>query len=104
VALVLAEAHRRLPPGGWLVRHPVGWPQSERDDAAERIREAGGEAELSADSSIDAGLIVVGRGAVLDMSLGGLLGDRARIEARILALAKGHERAQPRAGLRDGAR
>jgi hypothetical protein len=46
------------------------------------------ELKLSLDEGLSAGLVVTAEQAVLDMSLEGMLRDRAWIEARLLALAK----------------
>lgn len=91
VETTLEQALARLPGRGWTIRHAGGWPQAERDAALARLARADIEPPaLRADGDLAAGLIVAAGGAVLDMSLAGLLRDRARIEARLLALAKGH--------------
>ncbi|KAA6184950.1 hypothetical protein F2Q65_10445 [Thiohalocapsa marina] len=87
----LADAATRLAGGGWLIRHAAGWPEAEQADAAAWLgqqRPGADAVRFSADAEIDAGLIISADGAVLDMSLSGLLRDRARIEARLLALAE----------------
>lgn len=89
VDTTLEQALERLPKRRWTIRHAGGWPQAEREAAQARLRQAGIEPPaLRADGDLDAGLIVAAGGAVLDMSLEGLLRDHARIEARLLALAK----------------
>jgi len=89
VGHALDEALRRLARGDWLVRHAPGWPEEDRAEADQRLRQqADVTARFSADGSIAAGLIVSASGAALDMSLEGLLRDRARVESRLLALAK----------------
>lgn len=111
VAWAFDEASRRLPAGGWLVRHPASWSEAELGPVlgAETSAEAGAELASGDDSSgmdvletavrpepprfmvdddIVAGLIISASGAELDMSLDGLLRDRARIDARMIALAK----------------
>lgn len=85
----LSQALARLPRSGWTIRHAAGWPEAERAAAKARLAEVGIEAPaLRADSGMAAGLVVSAGGAALDMSLAGLLRDRARVEARLLALAK----------------
>ncbi len=85
----LRQALARLPRTGWTIRHAAGWPEAERRAAQARLAAAGIEAPaLRADSGIAAGLVVGAGGAQLDMSLAGLLRDRARVEARLLALAR----------------
>ena len=89
----MGEALRRLERGDWLVRHAPGLPEAEQGEAEERARR---EAEISlrfrADDGVVAGLIINAKGAVLDMSLNGLLRDRAPVEARLLALARAERR------------
>lgn len=83
----LAQAIALLPSGRWRVRHGLDWPDDERAAAVVRIQAASGESpELTADPRIAAGLVLASGGAVLDASLDGLLHDRGRIEARLLAL------------------
>jgi hypothetical protein len=90
VASALDQALERLPRRDWVVRHPPGWPGDERLRLAREIeRRTGHGPTLEAESDIAAGLVIAGSGAVLDMSLDGLLRDRARIDARLLALWKG---------------
>jgi hypothetical protein len=93
VGHALGEALRRLERGDWLVRHAPGLPEAEQGEAEERARR---EAEISlrfgADDGVVAGLIINAKGAVLDMSLNGLLRDRAPVEARLLALARAERR------------
>ncbi|WP_200235568.1 hypothetical protein [Thiohalocapsa halophila] len=101
VDTTLEQALERLPEHGWTIRHAGGWPQAEREAALAGLGQAGIEPPaLRADGDLEAGLIVAAGGAVLDMSLEGLLRDRARIEARLLALAKGQAagRTEARAG------
>ena len=90
VAAALEQALARLPRRDWLVRHPPGWAEDERLRLVQQIeRRAGHGAALEADADVVAGLVIAGSGAVLDMSLDGLLLDRARVDARLLALWKG---------------
>jgi hypothetical protein len=89
VDAALGQALERLPRFGWTIRHAGGWSETERAAAQTRLVEAGIDAPaLRSDSGMVAGLVVIAGGAVLDMSLAGLLRDRARVQARLLALAK----------------
>jgi hypothetical protein len=89
VSTALAQARRRLPHSAWTIRHAAGWPQAERDTALAGLAADGTPAPiLRADGDISAGLVIAAGGAMLDMSLEGLLRDRAQVEARLLALAK----------------
>jgi hypothetical protein len=84
----LDQSWRRLPRTAWTIRHAGGWPEAERAAALAALRRDGlPEPAMRADKDLAAGLVVSAGGAVLDMSLAGLLQDRARIEARLLALA-----------------
>jgi len=91
VAQALQAALAVLPLGPWTVRHAPDW----RDGAtaapcvalAERFVGSGVPApRFHADPAVSAGLIVESGTAQLDASLAGLLQDRARLEARLLAL------------------
>lgn len=83
----LRQAVDLLPKGRWLVRHAVEWGESERRESAAKLAEGLGAApRWETDGRIEAGLIVGCEGAVLDASLDGLMRDRARLEARLLAL------------------
>jgi hypothetical protein len=87
------EALGALPAGPWTLRHPPGWPAAEEQAVREELTRAlGVEPQLRSDSAIEAGLIIDSGGACLDASLNGLLGDRPRLEARLLALLAGESR------------
>jgi hypothetical protein len=96
VSAALAQARRRLPHTTWTIRHAAGWPRVERDTALAGLAADGiPTPALRADGGLGAGLVIAAGGAVLDMSLEGLLRDRARVEARLLALAKREDTAPP---------
>jgi hypothetical protein len=76
-----------LPRGRWEVRHAAAWSESERGDAVQELsRRLGRSPRFETDGGMEAGLIIACEGAVLDASLEGLLRDRQRLEARLLAL------------------
>ena len=84
---VVDQARRLLPKGTWTLRHAPDWPEEEWQALVTVLTaELGSEPRLVADGALSAGLMVEGAGAVLDGSLEGLLKDRGRIEARLLAL------------------
>lgn len=84
-----ARALALLPRGDWGLRHAPDWPARERAELLTELEQALGAAPGSqSDASISAGLVIRAGGASLDVSLEGLLADRARIEARALALWK----------------
>jgi hypothetical protein len=83
----VAEARRLLPAGVWTIRHAPGWdPLEWRALAAELTVALGNAPRLVSDGRLEAGLTVACGGTLLDASLDGLLQDRNRIEARLLAL------------------
>ena len=83
----LEQARRLLPKGVWTLRHAPDWPETEWQALGTLLAaELGIEPRFVADGSISAGLAIEGAGALLDASLEGLLKDRTRIEARLLAL------------------
>lgn len=87
IRFALTEAARALPAAVWTIRHPPDWDARERDEVAARIRAQSGHApEWLAEDRLRAGLTIESRGAILDAGLDGLLGDRRRLEARLLAL------------------
>lgn len=83
----LANARRVLPAGSWVVRHAPDWPQAEQRAAIEDlVSHLGSAPGMRPDERIRAGVVVDCAGAVLDASLDGILSDRPRLEARLLAL------------------
>jgi hypothetical protein len=84
---VHAQARHLLPKGVWTLRHAPDWPEPEWQAlGAALTAELGSEPRFVADGSVSAGLAIEGAGALLDGTLEGLLKDRTRIEARLLAL------------------
>lgn len=93
VGRCVQQALGALPAGAWTVRHAPGWPAVEQQAVREELtRTLGVEPQLRSDASIEAGLIIDSGGACLDGSLRGLLADRQRLEARLLALLAGERR------------
>ncbi|EGV16039.1 hypothetical protein [Thiocapsa marina] len=87
----IAQARRRLPHGLWTVRHPPVWSAVEWEPfEAELTRVLGQAPHFRADGAVSAGLVIEAQGAVLDASLEGLLRDRRRLEARLLAMLARH--------------
>lgn len=84
---VLAQAGHLLPKGVWTLRHAPDWPETEwQAQGTALAAELGSEPRFIADGSVSAGLAIEGAGALLDGTLEGLLKDRTRVEARLLAL------------------
>jgi hypothetical protein len=87
VATVVQQAQARLPDVAWTIRHPPDWPRSEWLALAQRLAvEQAQPVRFVADGALTAGLVIESEGASLDASLGGLLSDRRRLEARLLAV------------------
>lgn len=83
----IAQARALLPSGVWTLRHAPDWPAAEWGGLGAALAgELGTEPRFVADGALSAGLVIEGPGAMLDASLEGLLKDRTRIEARLLAL------------------
>lgn len=83
----LRQALRALPKGRWEIRHASEWGETERRELAAQLTERLAEPpRFETDGRIAAGLVIACEGAVLDASLDGLLRDRVRLEARLLAL------------------
>jgi hypothetical protein len=96
VAGALQQALERLPHRGWGIRHPSDWAADERSRLAADIETRTRHAPtLEPDGNLVAGLVIGGSGALLDMSLDGLLRDRAHIDARLLALWRGLSEGTP---------
>lgn len=88
----IRQALRTLPKDRWALTHPAGWDSRELDALAAAIREhCGAPPELSADESLHAGLRLCCAGACVDATVAGLLADRERITARLLAKLQGVE-------------
>jgi hypothetical protein len=81
VAQVLAFARARLPQGAWRIVHAPDWPEPERNVL---VTELGSDVQFHADPAVRAGLKVQIHGNVLDATLGGLLSERAEVEAHLL--------------------
>jgi hypothetical protein len=73
------------------VRHPPAWSAVEWGPLETELARALGQApHFRADGAVSAGLVIEAQGAVLDASLEGLLRDRRRLEARLLAVLARH--------------
>ena len=94
VARYVGEAKQRFPDRQWLVRHPPDWPREERAWlAGELCRGLEPPPLLESEPVLEAGIVIVAGDVRLDASIDGLLSDRLRLQARLLALLKeGRER------------
>jgi vacuolar-type H+-ATPase subunit H len=87
VAALLEDGIDRLPPEGWRIRHPEGWNGEELEAARAYLEGRGVRSPaFTRDGDLRAGLCIHLDGVVLDGSVAGLVSDRRRIEARLLAL------------------
>jgi len=76
---------------GWTVLHPPGWPVSEQQELLGRVTsQCGTRPRLQADEDIQAGLRICAGDTCIDATLEGLLQDRDRIDAELLAQCTGH--------------
>jgi len=77
---------QHLPANHWHITHPPVWSAEDQvilsQAAAKGLQQA---PELLADERIEAGLILRSGGALLDMTLEGLIADRSAIEGQLLA-------------------
>jgi vacuolar-type H+-ATPase subunit E/Vma4 len=74
----------------WTVEHPTDWPMSEHDALRERISSMCGKTpRLQANADISAGLRICTAATCMDATIAGLLQDRERIDAELLALCTG---------------
>lgn len=86
VDALLDRAVELLPLGAWQVEHPHGWSDNEIEDVQTRISEyTGHESQFQCQDNINAGLRIFSHGACLDGTLEGLLADRDKVEAKLLA-------------------
>lgn len=85
VAQAIDSAHRLLPHERWSLSVAPGWPAEEREQALQSVASRLGTMPgCNEAAEIQAGLLIVAGGNRLDATLGGLLADRAAIEARLL--------------------
>jgi hypothetical protein len=82
----LDRALRALSHTQWQIQHPRDWPAAEAETVAARLAARGITARFIEDASIDAGVRVIAGNNALDVTLDGLLAERAVIEGRLLQL------------------
>jgi len=87
---ILSRAQAVLPDGHWNIEHPSGWRRTPARKFSDKVEQATGQVPtLSPNSDLNAGLRVCVGTACVDGTLGepgvGLLADRTRVEARLLA-------------------
>ena len=83
---LLEQAARVLVDTTWKIRHPPDWPGDERKAVEGRLVKLHGYSPVfSAQPSIRAGLLIVADQTRVDGTMDGLLHDRSRVEALLLA-------------------
>jgi hypothetical protein len=92
------EALARLPREAWRIEHPRDFNPAELSAVNERIGEhcGGKSSDFAAIDNLRAGLRISAGGACVDGTSAGLLTDRNRIEAELLALLREHVGEPPR--------
>jgi len=83
---VVREAAEVLLGRDWVLEHPADWPAAERDDAlAFATDEAGARCTAKPSDAVEVGLRIRSEGALVDMSIAGLLANLARTDGQLLA-------------------
>jgi len=83
---VLEGARATLRPGRWVLTLAPGPAAGDQEALAEAASRAAGEpVELREDPALEAGLLVAHDGARYDGTVGGLMADRNRVQAALLA-------------------
>lgn len=86
VSNAVHQALQTLPSHTWTLSHPPGWDSGELDEFTAAIRaHCGAPPDVCADELVKAGLRLCCGGACVDATSAGLLADRDRITARLLA-------------------
>lgn len=75
----------------WTIEHPADWPMSEHDALLARVESLCGKTpRLQANADISAGLRICAGSTCMDATIDGLLRDRKRIDAELLALCNAY--------------
>jgi len=83
---VLEGAAATLRPGRWILTLAPGLGSADREALAEAASRAAGEpVEIREDAALEAGLLVAHDGAHYDGTISGLMADRNRVQAALLA-------------------
>lgn len=95
IDLCVTAALDNLPAKHWTVSHPSDCDMETLDYFKDLVTEQSAEIviEMQKDANVTAGLVIDSGASRLDMSLNGLLKDRASLEARMLALFSRSEQA-----------
>jgi len=83
---LLAEAAEVLLRREWTLEHPAGWAAEEREHAIEFARaHCGATVEAAPMDELEVGLRIRSEGALVDMSIPGLMANERTIEGELLA-------------------
>ena len=83
---LLAEAAEVLLRREWTLEHPAGWAAEEREHAIEFARaHCGAPVEAAPMDELEVGLRIRSEGALVDMSIPGLMANERTIEGELLA-------------------
>lgn len=87
VQKILAVAFQVILSQDWLVEHPAGWSENEKQNLIRQARQKSSRiaVNFTVSSDIIAGIRISAHGATVDASLQGLLANRSRIESEFLA-------------------
>lgn len=90
VEKVVTTAVSHLDPGPWRVEHPIDWLVVEKSAVLDMIYQRSHQQPTPVvNKEIHAGLRISFNGATIDGTISGLLSNRSRIEAELLALCRG---------------
>lgn len=85
VERLVQNARMTLPADNWNIEHAPDWPEREREQTRQALREQGvTRVDCAADTSIAAGLRIRCGRNLLDATIDGLLEDWGALEARLL--------------------
>jgi len=92
---LVRQATATLVSTDWEIEHPVSWPEQERTVLESQLNKKDSNlvVSFSACESFQTGLRINTEGACIDGTMEGLLRDKSRIEARLLAGIHEHRRA-----------
>jgi hypothetical protein len=91
IRALVQQASATLVSTHWCIEHPADWPLQERTALEVQLnREVQSALRFEAQASIPAGLRIGAGGAYVDGTVEGLLRDRTRIEALLLASVNAH--------------
>lgn len=89
LAAAIAQASTTLRGHGWHVEHPPGLDEDELKQIRRQLASVAGKGhKMAAKQDIEAGIRIISHGTVIDATLQGLLANRARIEAELIARIK----------------